>query len=225
MDEESEQSSAEIEVSKAGGKIMDQVNQGVDAAKQIDHFLSNSGVMAIPRALVSVLGGNWIIAKQVENVIKVQKKLHEFAEKEGVRLDPEDLPWRIKVDIIRGISDEDDANLQDMWSRLLLTSMRDDKKQKDIDRIVVDAVKRLTPQSAQLLEYTHRQFKGNRKVWRGEVVRGFAEEYNYSKVDTAMFMDYLSQVRCIQHTVDDDKNDHRTRMTTLGRMIMELTSI
>ena len=76
MEERPDHYSAEIEVSKLVGSLCKRLVKVWTPQSKLMNFYLNSGVMKIPRALVSLLRGNWIIAKQIENVINVQKRLH-----------------------------------------------------------------------------------------------------------------------------------------------------
>lgn len=219
MSEFEQSSKAVIEVAKAGGKISDAVGKAVDAGAEIGRFLSGSSLKEIPRAIVSLLGGDWIIGKQVENIIKIQTRIHEIAHENNVRLDPESLPWRIKVETIRGIADEDNEFLQEKWSNLLVLAMRDDDKRKELDRITLDIMKRLTPQSARLLVhifYLRTDRDSGEKRLRSSTVRSFSEVEGIPVSDAAIVMDYLTQLRCVQH-FPISKKEHFTSVTALGR--------
>lgn len=206
------------EVAKAGGKVSDAFGKSVDAGRELGHFLSGSSLKQIPRAVVSLLGGDWIIGKQVENVIRIQSRVHKLATENGLELDPESLPWRIKVEAIRGMADEDDDFLQEKWSQILVAAMRDDEKKSELDRITLDVFKRLTPLSARLLVFTSTFKKPGEKRLRSAVVISFSQEEGIPVHNAAMVMDHLTQLRCVQHLPVSEK-EHSTTVTALGREI------
>lgn len=210
-------SKAVAEVAKAGGKISDTVGKGVDAGTELGRFLAGSSLKSIPRAIVSILGGDWIIGKQVENIIKIQHRIHETALERGLQLDPQSLPWRIKVEAIRGMADEDDEVLQQEWANILISAMSKEEKFGALDRLVLDTFKRLSPVSARMLLFVAKaSVSGTGRLYRGKVVRDFSDSEDISLHDAAMTMDHLSQLRCAQHHPVLDK-DHITSVTALGR--------
>ena len=223
MSEIEEGSRAIAEVAKAGGKIAEAVGKGIDAGQEVGEFLCGSALMHIPRAIVSLLGGDWIIGKQVENIIKIQKRIHDLARESGAQLDPSSLPWRIKVDFVRGMADEDDLDMQELWAKLVLNSMRADDARKEIDRITLDVVRRLSPHSARLFGYIQDMKRKGQKLTRSSIVQSFSEQSDLPKERVAMLVDHLTQVRCIQHRPIEN-NQHITTITALGRNILEAVS-
>ena len=216
-------SRAITEVAKAGGKIADTLGKGIDASKEVGEFLSGSSLKAIPRAIVSLLGGDWIIGKQVENILLIQARIHELARENRVQLDADTLPWRIKVEAVRGMADEDDDFLQQKWSTLLVTAMRSDEKRKELDRIILDIFKKLSPLSARLLIFVLQQENDGAKLIRGDLARTFAKQERIPIQNAAMVMDHLTQLRCVQH-LPSTKTTHATTITALGREMTERLS-
>lgn len=220
MSEQFEAASRAItEVAKAGGQVAETLGKGIDAGRELGEFLSGSSLKQIPRALISLLGGDWIIGKQVENIIQIQAKVHQLAREKGLKLDPQTLPWRIKVDAIRGMADEDDASLQEVWADLLVQAMRSDDRRKELDRIMIDVVRRMSPLSAQLLRMTHRQKSHGESLKRGKLVHLFSVERRIDIGESAIVMDHLTQLRCVQH-LPAKGGDHSTAITALGRKIL-----
>lgn len=212
-------SRAAAEVAKAGGKIADFGGKSIDAGVEIGRYLSGSSIKTIPRAVISLLGGDWIIHKQVENIIKIQAKIHQIAADHNLRLDPETLPWRIKMEAVRGMADEDDKFLQEKWAEILVGAMRDDNKRLEIDRIVIDVFKRLNPLSARLLVFVGDEKSGGNRLRRRKLVAAFSEQEDIRVKHAAMVMDHLTQLRCVQH-LPASKNDHSTSISTLGKELI-----
>jgi hypothetical protein len=222
MSEIEEGSRAITEVAKAGGKIADAVGKGIDAGQEIGKFLSGSSLKQIPRAIVSLLGGDWIIGKQVENIIKTQKRIHDLAIENGIRLDPSTLPWRLKVEFVRGMADEDDDTMQELWARLVVNATREDDLKKDVDRIAIDVMRRLSPQSARLFIAIRDMKQSSEKLTRTSIVRSYSATASLPKERVAMLIDHLSQLRCIQHRPIGG-GQHATSITALGRSILDAT--
>lgn len=121
------------------------------------------------------------------------------------------------------MADEDDDFLQEKWSQLLISAMRDDDRRKELDRIVLDTMRRLTPQSARLLIFINDRKKSKIPLIRRTIVIDFSNKQNVESHNSTMIMDYLAQLRCVQHT-PSGKNDHLTSITTLGRAMIERLS-
>lgn len=216
-------SRAVIEVARAGGKVADSMGRSIDAGKELGEFLTGSALKQIPRAVVSILGGDWIIGKQVENIIGIQARIHGLARDRGLKLDPSTLPWRVKLEAIRGMADEEDESLQNLWARLMVQSMRDDDKRMILDRIIVDTVRRLSPLSARMLEIISDEKAKKIDLKRRKLVFLFSEIQGIEASEAAVIMDHLTQLRCVQHRRLSEK-DHSTSITALGSKIIQLVN-
>jgi hypothetical protein len=81
-----------------------------------------------PADLIGVLGGDWLRHTRIRNWAKYDAKTREHLEKWGAKEPFEDPTQPLAMPIIEAAIDEVREVLQDLWARLLASSMHPDRK-------------------------------------------------------------------------------------------------
>ena len=102
-----------------------------------------------PKDLIGLLIGDWVKAKRNERIERLWQKTSERLRDRGV--DPESPSLRYAIPILEAAADEENGELQDLWSRLLAAAI-DPNGRDAMRQSFVQTVKEMDPIDAAVLK-------------------------------------------------------------------------
>lgn len=106
--------------------------------------------MVCRRILIGLLGGDYLEYRRLNNLADIKAKYEEHLRKRDVR---ETLPPRLTLalPLLQAAADESNAELQDVWARLLAAAM-DPGRSAQVRIQFIEAVKQMEPLDALMLQ-------------------------------------------------------------------------
>ncbi|MGO9534085.1 MAG: Abi-alpha family protein [Syntrophobacteraceae bacterium] len=131
----------------------EQAKLGQEALKLLQGLGSFFGkaLGSVPEDLIGLLGGDYLRARRVENMMKMMFCAKERLEARGVK-DTKPASLTLALPILRGAADESREELRDLWARLLASAM-DPSREKDIRQGFAEAIGKMDPLDARVLAH------------------------------------------------------------------------
>jgi hypothetical protein len=108
----------------------------------------------VPQDVVGLLGGDWLRVKRAENIVRIVEKARERLKARGV--EPTEPPsLSLLLPILVAAAEESRDELQDIWARLLAAAA-DPSRVKSFRIAFIEAVKKMDPLDAAVLETANR---------------------------------------------------------------------
>jgi Abortive infection alpha len=107
----------------------------------------------LPKELIGLLGGDSIRVRRAERLTKLWHNSKKRLEQQGIK-EPEPAPLKLALPILAAAADETYEELIEIWTRLFAACMHPDKS-KLVRRGFIEAVKKLDPLDAPVLEWVH----------------------------------------------------------------------
>jgi hypothetical protein len=104
----------------------------------------------VPEDIVGLLGGDWLRARRVENLVRTIEKMRERLKTRGV--EPTEPPsLSLLLPILVAAAEKSRDELQDIWARLLAAAA-DPSRGKSFRIAFIEAVKKMDPLDAVVLQ-------------------------------------------------------------------------
>lgn len=158
-----EDSKALEQIARTSGAAIDLVQ---DAGKFVGRVLGT-----IPEDIAGVIGADWLRHQRIRNLSALHKRTEQILNERGVQ-DWTAAPPSIALPIMRGAQDESRDDLQDLWAKLLATSL-DASSREYIRASFLETARTLDPYDARILktlwEYAEPKGDRMRKLSHGRI--------------------------------------------------------
>ena len=176
----------------------------------------------IPKDLLGYLVGDRVKAKRLERIAILWQRTREHLQDRGIA-DPEPPSLKYAIPILQAAADEDNEELQDLWSRLLAAAM-DPKRRNAMRQSFIQAVKQMDPLDA--LVFKAIWTNGN-QTWNTNGRDVIASKLKCSTDEVLVSFEHLAELDCI--TFLDKVRRHRgpriqPYMEPLGTLLMNVVS-
>jgi Abortive infection alpha len=122
----------------------------------------------IPKDLLGYPIGDRLKARRIERIAILWKKTRERLQDRGVA-EPEPPSLKYAIPLLQAAADEENEELQDLWSRLLAAAM-DPSRRDTMRQSFVHAVKQMDPMDALVLKTIHESGPANPNVNGRDVI-------------------------------------------------------
>lgn len=124
------------------------VGKGIDLAKEVGGFIA-------PLIKGTLEQGIGIFEDKLnyarwERQIRFIKRANRIMEEYGIDEIQNPIPLKFAVPLLQGVSLEDDDDLQDLWTNLLINAVSN--KNIELKRVYIDILERISPLEAKILE-------------------------------------------------------------------------
>jgi Abortive infection alpha len=163
--------------------------------------------------LLGYLVGDRIKARRIERIAILWKKTRERLRE----TDPPSLKYAIPI--LQAAADEENEELQDLWSRLLAAAM-DPNRQNSMRQSFIQAVKQLDPLDALVLKAIRDNGSG---PWVPNGRSAVASKLNCSVDEVRVSFDHLAELGCIYFT-DSTGARITPNLSSFGTLLMNVLS-
>ena len=146
----------------------------------------------LPRDLVGLLIGDRVKAKRIEKVARLWQRTREHLQDRGIA-EPEPPSLKYAIPILQAAADEENEELQDLWSRLLAAAM-DPKRRDAMRQSFIQAVKQMDPMDALVLKAIH--VNGN-QTWNTSGRDVIASKLSCPISEVLVSFEHLAELNCI----------------------------
>jgi hypothetical protein len=171
-----------------------------------------------PKDLFGLLVGDRVKAKRIERIEKLWRETRERLRDRGVA-DPEPPSLKYAIPILEAAADEENEELEDLWSRLLGAAM-DPSRRDRLRQSFIQAVKQLDPMDALVLKAIRENV---REVWKPNGLDALASKFNCSGDEVRVSFEHLFDLDCI-----DFRDNGGPRLTPylkpFGALLMNVVS-
>jgi hypothetical protein len=145
-----------------------------------------------PKDLFGLLVGDRVKAKRIERIELLWRETQERLRDRGVA-DPEPPSLKYAIPILQAAADEENEELQDLWSRLLAAAM--DPNQRDAMRqSFIQAVKQMDPMDTIVLKAIR---DSGSERWDPNGLDAIASKLDCSRDDVRVSFEHLFDLDCI----------------------------
>lgn len=143
----------------------------------------------LPRDLLGLLVGDRVKAKRIEKIAMLWERTRERLRDRGMA-DPEPPSLKYAIPILEAAADEENEELQDLWSRLLAAAM-DPNRRDAMRQSFIQVVKQMDPMDALVLKAIPHDIQTaiNREA--------IASKLNSSTDDVQVSFEHLLALDCI----------------------------
>jgi hypothetical protein len=166
----------------------------------------------IPKDLIGFLIGDWVKAKRIERIERLWQRTRERLRDRGVA-DPEPPSLKYAIPILQAAADEENEELQDLWSRLLAAAM-DPNRADAMRQSFIQAVKQMDPMDVLVLKAIHEN--GGRQVTGRDVITSMLKS---SRDEVVVSFEHLAAMDCISF-VDSTGPRIQPYMKPFGTLLM-----
>ena len=160
-----------------------------------------------PKDLMGLLIGDWVKAKRSERIAMNWQKTRERLRARGIEPEPPSLKYAIPI--LQAAADEENEELQDLWSRLLAAAM-DPNRADAMRQSFIQVVKQMDPMDALVLKATHL----NRETPESAI----ASKLTLSSDEIIVSVEHLANLNCIT------RNSDHPRVLPFGKLLMSAVS-
>jgi Abortive infection alpha len=145
-----------------------------------------------PKDLFSLLVGDRVKAKRIEKLAMVWQRTRERLQHRGIA-DPEPPSLKYAIPILQAAADEENAELQDLWSRLLAAAM-DPRRRDAMRQTFIQAVRQMDPMDALVLKAIQESGPANPNVNGRDVI---TKKLNCLADEVFVSCEHLASLDCI----------------------------
>ena len=170
-----------------------------------------------PKDLIGYLFGDRIKAKRIERFALLWQKTQERLKDR--RIDPEPPSLKYAIPILEAAADEENGELQDLWSRLLAAAM-DPSRRDAMRQSFVQTVKEMDPMDVAVLN----EIRANAGAqWTPNGRDVIATRLACSRDEVIVSFQHLAKLNCVSFT---DSSGPRIMpfMTPFGTLLMKVVS-
>lgn len=165
----------------------------------------------LPKDLIGLLIGDRVKAKRIERMAAIWQKTRERLRDRGI--DPEPPSLKYAIPILEAAADEENEELQDLWSRLLAAAM-DPNRRDAMRQSFIATVKRMDPMDVLVLK-TIRENNNHRDM--------VVSKLKCSVEEVLVSFEHLAQLDCISFT-DSTGPRILPYMKPFGKLLMNVVS-
>jgi Abortive infection alpha len=163
----------------------------------------------LPKDLLGLLVSDRVKAKRIEKIAMLWERTRERLRDRGM-VDPEPPSLKYAIPILEAAADEENEELQDLWSRLLAAAM-DPNRRDAMRQSFIQVVKQMDPMDALVLKAIPRDFQT--AIYHEAI----ASKLNCSTDDVQVSFDHLLALDCI--VLGD-----RSYLKAFGTLLMNVLS-
>jgi Abortive infection alpha len=167
----------------------------------------------LPKDLIGLLVGDRVKAKRIEKIEKLWQKTRERMRDGGIA-DPEPPSLKYAIPILQAVADEENEDLQDLWSRLLAAAM-DPNRRDAMRQSFIRVVKQMDPIDALVLKAIRDQGGVN---WEPAARDVIASMLKCSSDEVTVSFEHLAELDCISLSVREPY------MKPFGTVLMNVVS-
>jgi hypothetical protein len=164
----------------------------------------------LPKDLIGYLIGDRVKAKRIERLAALWQRTREHLRDRGV--DPEPPSLKYAIPILEAAADEENEELQDLWSRLLAAAM-DPNRRDAIRQSFIQTVKQIDPMDALVLKAI-RDTGPEAYTTAHELER----QLKCSMDEVMVSIDHLAELGCVA------LNYQNPQMKPFGTLLMNVVS-
>ena len=146
----------------------------------------------LPKDLIGLLIGDRVKAKRIEKIEMLWRSTRERLRDRGIA-DPEPPSLKYAIPILQAAADEENEQLQDLWSRLLAAAT-DPNRRDAMRQSFIQTVKQMDPMDALVLKAIHDNGGANWNLSGDEV---FIRQLNCSTDEALVSLKHLAKLDCI----------------------------
>jgi Abortive infection alpha len=165
----------------------------------------------MPKDLLGLLIGDRVKAKRLERIGMLWQRTRERLRDQGIS-DPEPPSLKYAIPILQAAADEENEELQDLWSRHLAAAM-DPKRRDAMRQSFVQAVKQMDPMDVLVLRAIHRN---GAMMWAPNGRDVIAGKLKCSSDEVAVSIEHLAELQCIILSTD------QPRLKPFGTLLMNV---
>ena len=173
----------------------------------------------LPKDLIGLLIGDRVKAKRIERMAALWQKTREHLRDRDIEPEPPSLKYAIPI--LEAAADEENDELQDLWSRLLAAAM-DPTRRDGMRQSFIATVKQMDPMDVLVLKAIHETgatpWEPNRREWVTKKLKCSTEEVIVSFA-------HLNRLDCI--SIDEASGARGQREPSLrpfGSLLMKVVS-
>jgi Abortive infection alpha len=172
-----------------------------------------------PEDLLGLLVGDQVKAKRIERIEMLWRQTRERLGDRGVA-DPEAPSLKYAIPILQAAADEENEELEDLWSRLLAAAM-DPSRRDAMRQSFIQAVKQMDPMDALVLKAVREaggtSWEPNRRAW-------VASKLKCSTDEVIVSFAHLNRLDCISADVGGPAAKVEPAMRPFGTLLMNVVS-
>jgi hypothetical protein len=173
----------------------------------------------LPKDLIGLLIGDRVKAKRIERQAALWHRTREHLRDRGVD-DPEPPSLKYAIPILEAAADEENEELQDLWSRLLAAAM-DPNRRDAMRQSFIAAVKRMDPIDALVLKAIS---ENGGAIWEPSGCDAVARKLKCSGDEVIVSFDHLAQLDCIAPYDPGVRMKLGPSMKPFGTLLMNVVS-
>ncbi len=193
------------ETAKAAGKAID---AAVMSGKYVGEVLGD-----LPHDLVGIMG-DWVKHRRARRWADLSAATEKILHERGVD-NREDVSPSIAIPLIAAAINEDRDGLKQLWAKLLAAAM-DPARAAQVRLSLVDALKRMEPLDALVLEAVNKNPSGN---WTPSGRDALKAALNVSQDEVLVSFDSLTKLECLTWPVSGPHIN--PIMAPLGKLLMQ----
>jgi hypothetical protein len=173
----------------------------------------------IPKDLLGLLVGDRVKAKRIERIEMLWRRTRERLGDRGVA-DPEPPSLKYAIPILEAAADEENGEIEDLWSRLLAAAM-DPSRRDGMRQSFIQVVKQMDPTDALVLKVIRDAgatvLEPNRRIW-------VASKLECSQDEVIVSFAHLNRLDCISADVGCSAAKVEPAMRPFGTLLMNVVS-
>jgi hypothetical protein len=146
----------------------------------------------LPKDLIGLLIGDRVKARRIERIQMLWRQTRERLRDRG-EADPEPPSLKYAIPILQAAADEENDELQDLWSRLLAAAM-DPKRRDAMRQSFIQAVKQMDPMDALVLKAIR---DNGAQDWKPNGRDVIARKLNCTSDEVTVSFEHLEEMDCI----------------------------
>jgi hypothetical protein len=173
----------------------------------------------LPKDLLGLLVGDRVKAKRIERIEKLWRETRERLRDRGVA-DPEPPSLKYAIPILGATADEENEELENLWSRLLAAAM-DPSRRDAMRQSFIQAVKQMDPMDALVLKAVHQAGSTSWEPTRRDWV---ASKLKCSTDEVIVSFAQLNRLDCISMDQGGMRPKVEPSMRPFGTLLMNVVS-
>jgi Abortive infection alpha len=166
-----------------------------------------------PKDLFALLVGDRVKAKRIERLAMLWQRTRERLRERGIA-EPEPPSLKHAIPLLQAAADEENEELQDLWSRLLAAAM-DPTRRDALRQSFIQTVKQMDPMDALVLKAI---CDNGRAIWKPPATDLISSKLKCSKDEIMVSIQHLAALDCIPPNFD------QPYMKPFGTLLMNVVS-
>jgi hypothetical protein len=146
----------------------------------------------VPEDLVGILGGDWLKVQRAKNLAQMLAKARARLNAKGVTKPEPVVSLRLALPLFRAAADESQAELQDLYARLLAAAA-DPSRSGAVRRSFIEIVQQMEPIDARVIEKL-----AEKAQWDPNARDAFAQMFNTTPDQIEVSLEHLAKLGCVE---------------------------